>query len=166
MNNRERFTVAIVNFKYADVGLIHWQIVAFLERETVKLLSCVKDPVENYMVQFVVWSHLRFVERVFRLADFLRIKIPVPWRDLEAAFLLIDNFLHVCCFTFRIRDRRRREIGQQFVYRGNIVRGLVFELIRRPIWIPQQLCFLGAQLRGAQDNVARVELTAFAVARE
>jgi hypothetical protein len=60
------------------------------------------------MIQFVIRAHLRFIEAVFRLAHLLRIKVPIACRDLEGAFLLIDNRLLLGCFAFRVRDRRGR----------------------------------------------------------
>ncbi len=75
--NRQRFSIAIVNFEDADVRLIDRQIVAFLEREAVKLLRSEKDAVNDDVVQLVIRTHLRFVERIFRLAHFLRVKVPI-----------------------------------------------------------------------------------------
>ena len=85
------------------------------------------------MIQLVIRAHFRFIEVVFRFADFLGIKIPIACPDLKSAFLLIDNLLLLGGFTFRVCDRRRRQVGQKFVHGRHIVRCLVFELVRRPI---------------------------------
>ena len=85
---------------------------------------------------------------------------------MKTAPFFIDNLLHVCGFVLCVHHCGRREISEKLVYCRNVVRGLIFELIRCPIRITEQFRFLSAQLRGAQDNVARVELPAFAVARE
>ena len=44
--------------------------------------------------------------------------------------------------------------------------GLVFELIRGPILVAEQLGFFCSQLRGSQNDVARVELATVAIAGE
>ena len=139
---------------------------ALLERKSVQFSSGVKDAVDNDVVELVIRTQLRLVERVFCFAHLLRIKIPIARGDLKAAFFVIDNLLHVGSFAFCVRHCRRREMGEKSVYGRNVVRGLIFELIRRPIRITQQLRFLSAQLRCAQDNIARVELPAFAVPGE
>src|SRR5207249_11990452 len=86
--------------------------------------------------------------------------------DLKAALFLIDNLLRVGGFASCVRHCGRREISEKFVYGRNVRRGLTFELIRCPIRITEQFRFLSARLRGAQDSVERIELAAFAVARE
>src|SRR6266446_5938347 len=78
--------------------------------------------------------------------DFYSEKVPIVRRDLEFAFLLIDNLLLLGRFAFGICDRRRREIAQQFVDRRHIMRRLVLELIRRPIIVASQLRFLRTKL--------------------
>src|SRR4029079_4889099 len=87
--NRERFTIPIKHFPDSHVWLIQRQIVPFLEREPVFLVRGEKYAVDDDMIQFVIRSYLRFMEVVFRLAYFLRIKIPIACRNLESAFLLI-----------------------------------------------------------------------------
>ena len=110
--NRQRFSIAIVNFPDAHVWLIQRQVVPLFEREPVFLVRGEKHAVDDDMIQFVIRAHLRFIEVVFRLAHFLGIKIPIACRDLEGAFLLIDNLLLLGRFTFRVRHRWGREIGQ------------------------------------------------------
>ena len=65
----------------------------FLKRETVKFFGGKKYAIQDHMIQLVVWTQLRFVERVARLTDFFGIKIPVRRRNLEPAFLFIDELL-------------------------------------------------------------------------
>ena len=108
---------------------------SFLERESVFLVRGEEDAVNDDVIELVIRPHRRFIERIFRLADFLGIKIPIVRRDLEFAFLLIDNLLLLGRFAFGVCDRRRREIAQQFVDRRHIMRRLVLELIRRPIMV-------------------------------
>src|SRR5205814_9379164 len=118
------------------------------------------------MIQLVVWTQLRFVERVARLTGFFGIIIPVRRRNLEPAFLLIDELLQVGRFAFCICDCRRREIGKKLVYCRNIVCCLVFELICGPILVPKQLRFLCSKLSGANHDAAGVEVPAMTIAPE
>jgi hypothetical protein len=164
--NRQRFTIAIEHLPDAHVWLVHRQVVPLLECEPVFLVCSEKDAVDDDMIQFVIRAHLRFIEVVFRLAHFLGIQIPIACRDLEAAFLMIDDLLLLGRFTLRVRDRRGREIGQKFVHDRHVVRRLVFELVRRPIIVAQQLRFLRAKPGRLQHDIARIELATFAVSRE
>src|SRR4030095_5327901 len=75
----QRFAVAIVNFEYAHVRLINGNVMTLLEGETVKFPGGEEYTVENDVIELVVWAQLRFVESVTRLANFLRIKGPIPF---------------------------------------------------------------------------------------
>ena len=50
----ERFTVGVVDFKHANIGLVDRKIVALFEGKVVEFSSGEKDAVENDVVQFVV----------------------------------------------------------------------------------------------------------------
>ena len=139
---------------------------AFLEGESVKFSGGKENAVENHVIQFVVGAQLRFVEVVTRLAHFLRIKIPVPGRDLEPTVFLVDNLLRLGRFTFGVSDCRRRELAQKFVHGGDIFRGLVFELIGGVIFVAEKFGALGAKLGRAQNDLAGIKLAAFTVAPE
>ena len=118
------------------------------------------------MVELEVRFELRFIESVTRLAHLLGIEIPVAGGELEAAFLLVDDRLHVGAFPFRIGHRGRREIGEKLVHRRDILRGLIFELISGVVGVAEQRRALRPQLRGPADDFFVIEFAAVAVPRE
>src|SRR5207244_3397653 len=61
-------------------------------------------------------------------------------------------------------DCRRREIAKKLVHGRNSFRGLILELIGGVIFVAEKFGALGAELRGANHNIASVELATFAVA--
>ena len=65
----------------------------------------------------------------------------------------------------RIRHRRRREIGEKFVHRLDILRGLVFQLIGGVVRVAEQRRAFRAQLHRAQNDLARVPFAAVTVPR-
>src|SRR5882762_4126171 len=75
---RQRLAIAIVDFEYAHVRLINGNVMPLLEGETVKFSGGEEYTVENDVIQLVIWTQLRLVEGVTRLANFLRIKGPIP----------------------------------------------------------------------------------------
>ena len=85
---------------------------------------------------------------------------------MKAAFLLVDQLLHIGRFLTRVRDRRRRELHKQLVDRGDVVRRLVFKLIGGVAGVTEKCRAFGAQLDHAQDDSTIVPLAAVTVAGE
>src|ERR1700752_4344758 len=74
----QRFTVAIVNFEHAHVRLINGNVMTLFKREAIEFSGGEKYAIENDVIQLEVGAQLGLVESVTRLANFLRIKRPVP----------------------------------------------------------------------------------------
>ncbi len=96
---RERSAVGIGHFEHAHVRVVDGNVFALFEGDSVKLRGRVENAVLQDVIQLEVWLDLRFVEIVLRLAHLVRVKLPVPGFELEAAVLLVDESLNVLGFS-------------------------------------------------------------------
>ena len=90
IKQRQRFSVRIEHFKDANIRLIHGQVFALLERNSVEFVRGEKDPVIKHVLELEVGLHLRFIEIVFGLTHFFGVKLPVGRAKFESAFLSVD----------------------------------------------------------------------------
>ena len=79
---------------------------------------------------------------------------------------LVHNRLLIGSLLLRIRNRGRREIGEQLIHRRDVASRLVLKLVGGMVSVAEQLRALGAQLHDLQHDLAVVELAAFAVPRK
>ena len=152
----ERLAVGIEDFEHPHVGVVDRNVVALFEGEAVQPVRSVEDSVLPDAVQLEVLLHLAFVERVLRLAQLFRVVLPIPRRELESAFLFVDQLLHGHRLLAGLGRRGEDHVGHQL---DGDVRGLghlIVEDVRGKGGKPEELRFLGAELGQAFDDGLRV----------
>src|ERR1043166_5480518 len=90
IEQRQRLSVCVEHFKDSHIGLVDWQVFSLLECDAVEFVRRKENSVMKYVLELEVLLHLRFVEIVFGLAHFLRVKLPVHRPELKATFLSVD----------------------------------------------------------------------------
>ena len=156
IEQRQWFTVGVADFKYADIRFIDRDVLAFLEGNAVQLVGRKKDAVFQHVVHLEIRLDLSVIEIVFCLADLIPIEIPVPRLQGKAGLLRIDHRLNVLRFALGLASRHRHQRVHELQRGFRSLGHLVFEFPRRVAGKAQQPRALGAQLRDAGDNVARV----------
>ncbi|MNS54796.1 hypothetical protein D3C72_876100 [compost metagenome] len=158
-------TVFIEDVVDQHVGRVDGQVGALLEREAIQLACSKEHALGQHAVHFKVRFQLRLVEVIAFGAHLVAIEGPVGGTHLEAAFACIDDLLDIVRFTARIDDGRLRQLAQQGVHGGRVVRRLVFQRIRRVVRVTHQRGTFGAQFCQFQHFLGVVELAATAAAR-
>ena len=97
---RQRRAVFVEHFEHAHVGLIDGKVVTFLERESVQLVRGEEHAVLQHAVEHEILLDFVFVDLEFVLLHLLGIELPIPRREFETAFLLVDDGLHFAASPF------------------------------------------------------------------
>ena len=102
----QRLSIGVESFIDPDIGLIGRDVGPALEGQAIHLVGCVEDAVLQHIPDFQIWLGLLLIEVVFRLAHLLRIELPVPGLEFEAAFVGIDGPLNLLRFPLLRRCGR------------------------------------------------------------
>ena len=160
VEKRQRFAVGIEHIEHAHVGLVDGDVVPLLECDAVELRGGEEDAVFQNVIQLEVRPYLPFVEVELGLPYLLRVELPVPRLEREAAFLRVDELLHARRLAARFRGRRRDQVGHQLDGVFRRLRHLVVEVVGRVRRITEKLCALRSELSKAGDDGFRVVVAA------
>ena len=162
---RQRFTVGVVNLEHANVIAIGLEVLAFLERQAVQLVRRIEDAVLQHAVELEVRFDVGIVKVKLSLAHPLCVVGPVPRLERERPRAVrrglgVDRLLDVGRLAPRLRECRRQELGEHLVGRLRRSRGLVGEHIRGVRRIAKQRRALSAQPHDARDDGCVIRLAA------
>ena len=136
--------------------MVNRNVLAFLEGNSVKLISRVKDPIFEYVVQFEVRLNFGLIQIVLRLAHLFGVELPVPRLQSKSAFLRVDDILNILALDRRLRGRARHQGIHEFQGGLGSFCHLVAQLPRRVVWISEQLRSSRSQLRDARNGIAGI----------
>src|ERR1700732_311607 len=102
IKKRQRLTPNVIDFEDANVGLIHGDVLPFLEGDPIQLSRGKKYSILQHTAELEVRLDLGVVEIVFGLTHLLAVEIPIPRFKRESAMLSINGCLNILALVDRL----------------------------------------------------------------